>query len=60
MTLTTTQVHAEDTLNSGEVSRDLVASVCIEALFNKAAEKKVVEIIEGEGPKVPEAKWFDV
>jgi len=54
------EVHAEDTLNSGEISRDLVASVCIEALFNKAAEKKVVEIIEGEGPKVPEAKWFDV
>merc|ERR1719162_867663 len=54
------EVHAEDTLNSGEVSRDLVAAVCIESLFNKAAEKKVVEIIEGDGPKVPEAKWFDV
>ena len=43
------KVSKEDTLNSGEVSRDLVADVCVQALSDKKASKKVVEIIEGEG-----------
>lgn len=39
-------VSGEDTLNSGEVSRDLVADVCVAALFQPAAKNKVLEIIE--------------
>jgi len=46
----------EDTLNTGEVSRDLVADVAIAAMFNKDASNKVVEIVEGEeGKTVPSA-----
>jgi len=40
------KVSKEDTLNSGEVSRDLVADVCIAALFDNKASRKVFEIIE--------------
>ena len=49
----------EDTLNSGEVSRDLVADVSIAAVFDGKASNKVVEIIEDEKAK-SEAKseWF--
>ena len=43
------KVSKEDTLNAGEVSRDLVADVCVQALSDGKASKKVVEIIEGEG-----------
>ena len=43
------KVSKEDTLNAGEVSRDLVADVCVQALGDAKASKKVVEIIEGEG-----------
>lgn len=39
-------VSGEDTLNSGEVSRDLVADVCVAALFQPSAKNKVLEIIE--------------
>ena len=48
------KISGEDTLNSGEVSRDLVADVCIAALTDKKASNKVLEIIEDEGtePKV--------
>lgn len=44
----------EDTLNAGEVSRDLVADVCIAALSDPKASNKVLEIIEDDGspPKV--------
>ena len=42
-------VSKENTLNSGEVSRDLVADVCVQAVFDPKAKNKVVEIIEGEG-----------
>mmetsp|Transcript_6610 Transcript_6610/g.20466 ORF Transcript_6610/g.20466 Transcript_6610/m.20466 type:complete len:296 (-) Transcript_6610:35-922(-) len=42
-------ISKEDTLNSGEVSRDLVADVCVAALTDAKAKNKVVEIIEGEG-----------
>lgn len=47
-------VSKEDTLNSGEISRDLVADVCVAALSDPKASNKVLEIIENEegGPKV--------
>ncbi|GFH49636.1 hypothetical protein CTEN210_06112 [Chaetoceros tenuissimus] len=47
-------ISGEDTLNSGEISRDLVADVCIASLTDPKATKKVLEIIEDEGkpPKV--------
>lgn len=47
-------VSGEDTLNSGEISRDLVADVCVAALSDPKASNKVLEIIEAEegGPKV--------
>merc|ERR1712071_372622 len=48
------QISGEDTLNSGEISRDLVADVCVAALTDKKVSNKVIEIIEAEGtpPKV--------
>ena len=47
-------VAKEDTLNSGEVSRDLVADVCVAAVFDAKASNKVVEIIEKDGsPPAP-------
>lgn len=52
-------VSKEDTLNSGEVSRDLVADVSVAALFDGKAANRVVEIIEGDNaPKLDEAQWF--
>ena len=47
-------VSGEDTLNAGEVSRDLVAEVCIASLTDPKASNKVLEIIEDEEtpPKV--------
>lgn len=47
-------VSAENTLESGEISRDLVADVCIAALSDSKASNKILEIIEAEegGPKV--------
>ena len=47
-------IAAEDTLNAGEVSRDLVADVCIAALSDPKASNKVLEIIEDDEspPKV--------
>ena len=41
-------VSAEDTLNSGEISRDLVADVSVAALFDGKASNKVVEIVESD------------
>jgi len=48
------QISAEDTLNSGEISRDLVADVVIASLTDKKANNKILEIIEDDGtpPKV--------
>ena len=48
------KISGEDTLNSGEISRDLVADVCVASLTDKKASNKVLEIIEDEGsePKV--------
>jgi nucleoside-diphosphate-sugar epimerase len=52
-------VSKEDTLNSGEVSRDLVADVCVAALFDGKSSNRVLEIIEDEGaPKKAQADWF--
>lgn len=46
-------ISGEDTVNSGEISRDLVADVCVAALIDAKASNKVLEIIEAEegGPK---------
>jgi len=41
-------VSAENTLNSGEISRDLVAEVSVAALFDAKASNKVVEIVESD------------
>lgn len=48
------QISGEDTLISGEISRDLVADVCVASLTDPKASNKVLEIIENEGvpPKV--------
>lgn len=48
------KISGEDTLNSGEISRDLVADVCVASLTDAKASNKVLEIIEDEGvpPKV--------
>jgi uncharacterized protein YbjT (DUF2867 family) len=47
-------ISGEDTLNAGEISRDLVADVIVAALTDPKASNKVLEIIEAEegGPKV--------
>eukprot|EP00929_Paragymnodinium_shiwhaense_P036039 TRINITY_DN19365_c0_g1_i1.p1 TRINITY_DN19365_c0_g1~~TRINITY_DN19365_c0_g1_i1.p1 ORF type:complete len:336 (+),score=115.23 TRINITY_DN19365_c0_g1_i1:67-1074(+) len=52
-------LSAENTLDNGEVSRDLVADVSVAAVFDAKSANKVVEIIED--PKaavVPQDKWF--
>merc|ERR1719476_70105 len=41
-------VASENTLNSGEISRDLVADVSVAALFDNKASKRVVEIVESD------------
>ena len=41
-------VSGENTLNSGEISRDLVADVSVAALFDAKASNKVVEIVESD------------
>jgi len=48
------KISGEDTLNSGEISRDLVADVCVASLTDKKTSNKVLEIIENDGtaPKV--------
>lgn len=48
------KIFGEDTLAAGEISRDLVADVCVASLTDKKASNKVLEIIEDEEsePKV--------
>ncbi len=48
------KISGEDTLNAGEISRDLVADVCVACLTDERAKNKVLEIIEDEegGPQV--------
>mmetsp|Transcript_31563 Transcript_31563/g.66088 ORF Transcript_31563/g.66088 Transcript_31563/m.66088 type:complete len:334 (+) Transcript_31563:259-1260(+) len=48
------RISGEDTLNAGEISRDLVADVCVASLTDGKASNKVLEIIEDEEtePKV--------
>jgi uncharacterized protein YbjT (DUF2867 family) len=47
-------INGEDTLNAGEISRDLVADVAVASLTDPKTSNKVLEIIEDEGvpPKV--------
>lgn len=47
-------INKENTLNSGEISRDLVADVCVASLNDAKASNTVLEIIEDDGtpPKV--------
>jgi len=42
-------VKGEDTTNSGEISRDLVADVCVASLTDPKTSKKILEIIEDDG-----------
>jgi nucleoside-diphosphate-sugar epimerase len=49
-------ISGEDTLSAGEVSRDLVADVCVASLTDPKTSKKVLEIVEDDG--VP-AKVFN-
>ena len=48
------KISGEDTLIAGEISRDLVADVCVASLTDGKASNKVLEIIEDEEsePKV--------
>ena len=42
-----------------EISRDTVAAVCVEALFQDAAAKRVVEVVSSpSAPVLPVDKWF--
>merc|ERR1712094_142490 len=43
-------VKGENTLNSGEISRDTVAEVCVKAVFDTQSRNQVVEIFESEEP----------
>lgn len=43
------KILGEDTTNAGEISRDLVADVCVAALTDPKASNKVLEIIEDDG-----------
>lgn len=54
-------VSAENTLNSGEISRDLVADVCVAAIADPKSRNSVVEIVETEKgkPGVPTSAWFN-
>jgi uncharacterized protein YbjT (DUF2867 family) len=42
-------ISGEDTLSAGEVSRDLVADVCVASLTDRKASNKVLEIVEDDG-----------
>jgi uncharacterized protein YbjT (DUF2867 family) len=42
-------VSGEDTLLAGEISRDLVADVCVASLTDSKVSNKVIEIVEDEG-----------
>ncbi len=42
------KISGEDTLIAGEISRDLVADVCVASLTDRRASNKVLEIIEDE------------
>ena len=42
-------ISGEDTLEAGEISRDLVAEVCVASLTDAKASNRVLEIIEKEG-----------
>ena len=50
-------LYKEDSLNSGEVSRDFVADVCVSALTEAKASNAIVEIIEDESKPVQPISW---
>ena len=50
-------LYKEDSLNSGEVSRDFVADVCVASLNEAKASNAVVEIIEDESKPVKPISW---
>jgi uncharacterized protein YbjT (DUF2867 family) len=43
------KISGEDTLAAGEISRDLVADVCVASLTDPKASNKVLEIVEDDG-----------
>lgn len=51
-------MSAADTLFDGRISRSKVAQVCIEALFEPAAQNKIVEIVAT--PQAPEKNWQEL
>jgi uncharacterized protein YbjT (DUF2867 family) len=51
-------MSSADTLFEGSISRDQVAQVCIEALFQKAARDKIVEIVSR--PEAVEYSFTDL
>lgn len=51
-------MSAADTLFDGRIPRSKVAQVCIEALFEPAAQNKIVEIVAT--PQAPEKNWQEL
>jgi uncharacterized protein YbjT (DUF2867 family) len=51
-------MSAADTLFDGSIPRQKVAQVCVEALFQSAASRKIVEIVAK--PEAPESNWQDL
>ncbi len=51
----------ENSLNAGEISRDLVADVCVGAIDEPKASNVVIEIVESEPgkPGTPTGSWFN-
>lgn len=53
------EMQAADTLFEGSIPRAKVAQVCVEALFQPAAENKIVEVVaQAEQPQKPLAELF--
>ena len=54
-------ISGENTLEAGEISRDLVADVCVAALTDAKSKNVVVEIVETEKGKsgAPTSAWFN-
>ena len=54
-------VSGENTLTGGEISRDLVADVCVAAISDPKSKNLVVEIVETEKgkPGAPTSNWFN-
>ena len=54
-------ISGENTLDAGEISRDLVADVCVAAISDPASKNKVVEIVETAAGTAgaPTNAWFN-